>query len=154
MKGLIIPGAFAVVARALLVKGLTLQHRERALVSRLVPVRARVTDAGDRENASTFTLSDGTERRDVSYEGRYEYAVNGRIYTGTATSTAPVFDRSQLPPNQITVHYDPADPAVSRVGAYPDTTGRDYVRFALIVLAVALCMALIPNLGRSSGPPR
>lgn len=147
MKGVIVSGAVGLAALLLMEKGWSLKRQDQALIARLVPVKARVTDAGDVASTSTFTESDGTERLDVSYEGRYQYVVGSKTYSGSASSSAPVFAKHQMPPNTIDVYYDRTNPAVSRLHLTPDDAGRNYIRFGMGVLAVALAMAVIANRG-------
>jgi hypothetical protein len=153
LKGLVVSGTVGLAALLLIAKGWSLKRQDQALIARLVPVKARVTDAGDVGSTSTFTLSDGTERQDVSYEGRYEYVVGSKTYSGSHSSSSRVFERHQMPPNTIDVYYDRTNPAVSRLQLSPDDTGRNYIRFGVGVLVVAILIAVIANLGALTATP-
>jgi hypothetical protein len=153
LKGLVVSGMVGLAAVLLMAKGWSLKRQDQALRARLVPVKARVTDAGDVASISTFTQSDGTERQDETYEGRYEYVVGSTTYAGSHSSSSRVFERHQMPPNTIDAYYDRTNPAVSRLQLSPDDTGRNYIRFGVGVLALAIVMAVIANLGALTATP-
>jgi hypothetical protein len=146
VKGLVIGGVLFVIALLLLARGWTLQLQDRALAKRLVAVRARVTDQGSDPIISYLPQPEGPTRQDIDYEGQYEYIVGGTRYTGKTRSAAPVFRNDQMPPAEVIVFYDSADPSVSRMNTSADSNWSGYVLFSAIVFIVAVCIAVIPNL--------
>ena len=136
------------LALFLFTKGLSLKLSERRLSARLVETTGRVT--GESSGTEVFVSTDAngnrTERLDRTYEGRYEYQVGGKTFTGKVDSSSPIFSQKQMPPNKITVYYDRDDPSISRLSGYPDTTGNAYMIFAMVVFAVAGLMMIIANL--------
>lgn len=151
MAGLIWFAGLAVLALCMFGRASVLAGYDRALRTRLMPVQAKVTNPGTTPNTSIFvsTDSDGnrTERRDVDYQARYEYVVDGMTHVGTATSPAPVFRPEQIQYGRATVYYDAEDPAVSRVSnTAVDTTPRAFRLFGWVILAVGAAIAAISDL--------
>jgi hypothetical protein len=153
LSGLFFSGPLGVGALLLMAKGWSLKRQDRVVIARLMPIRARVTDAGDVPSTSTFTESDGTQRLDVSYEGKYEYVVGSTTHIGTVSLSSPVFAQHQLPPNTIDAFYDPSNPAISRLSRSPDDAGSNYIRFGMVVLAVALIIGAVVTLGHVQNQP-
>jgi hypothetical protein len=152
MDGSVIILALLALAVFMLVKAGIMRAADARLRARLAPVTAKVTNRGDSPQVSIFVSEDSngqrTERRDVSYTGSYDYEVGGRRYAGTHESPSPVFTQAQMPPRTITVYYDRHDPSVSRLSAtIPDDRPKYFALFGAVVLAVALAIALISNLG-------
>lgn len=144
MGGLILGGIFVVLALGMIGRALLLRRRDRTLLARLVAVAARVTDQGSHPHVSRLVAG----REDADYIGTYQYVVGGKIHEGVAASSSgPVFRNEQMPPHEITVYYDQADPSVSRRSAtLPDDTPRAFMIFGVIVLAVGIGVMVIPNL--------
>ena len=144
MGGFILGWIFVGLALLLLGRAFLLRRRDRALMARLVAVAARVTDQGIHPQVSRLVAG----REDTDYVGTYQYVVGGKTHDGVAaSSSSPVFRKDQMPPRQITVYYDQADPSVSRRSAtMPDDTPRAFMIFGVIVLAVGIAAMVIPNL--------
>jgi len=147
MGGVIAGGVGFLLALFLFIKGVQIERRERRLLERMLPTKGRVT--GEASGTSVFVSSDAngnrTERLDIEYEGRYEYRVGTQTFAGKVTSPKPNFDKTQMPPNEITVYYDRDDPAVSRLSRHSDRTGQSYMLFAAVVFVVAGLIVTIAN---------
>lgn len=156
MSGLVIGGLFLALAVFFLAKGLLMKRRERLLLARLIPVKARVTDQGTTPSTSVFEGSDSNPPRHgrsntqtitlTVYEGQYEYRVGGQTYFGKARSENPVFRKDQMPPREIAVFHDSTNPAVSRLSnVHPDTDVRMWISISVFVLVVAVLTMIFPN---------
>lgn len=121
MDGLLPGGGFAVIGVGILVWADVVRFGERRLLRRLTPIAARVTDKGINPRTSIFVSTDAngarTERIDTEYEGWYEYRVDSQTHVGSVIAKGPVFTDAEMPPNAITVFYDRANPAISRLRA-------------------------------------
>ena len=150
MEGGIAAGIAALLALFLFGRGLLLQIGERRRQGRLRPAPGRVTRQISQSAVFVSEDADGnrTERLDTEYVASYTYRVADRDYRGEAVGPRPPFPPDQVSARKITVYYDSANPAVSRISlAIPDNTGLHYMIFAAVVLAVGVVIAVISGLG-------
>lgn len=149
MEGFVAAGIGALLALVLFGRGLLLQLAEHRRQGRLQPAPARVTRQTSERSVFVSEDANGerTERLVTEYVATYTYRVGNRDYEGQAVGPAPPFRPDQVSAREITVYYDSADPAVSRVSlSSPDNTGSYYMVFAGVVFAVGIAIAVISGL--------
>lgn len=120
-------------------RGIAILVAERRRVSRLVPIKARLT----RNQTSSAMVNDNfrqdesqpAQRLETEHVIGWEYTVGGFMHAGERCSRVPL--TMLMPPAEIDVFYDRADPSISRLGMEtPTGEALPWFIFAGVIVAV------------------
>jgi len=127
-------------------RGIFILVAERRRIARLVPIKARLTrnQTASRMVTDNFRQNESqpSQRLEIEYVLSWEYTVGGVTHTGDRGSAAPLI--ATMPPAEIEVFYDRADPAVSRLDREtPASEALPWFIFAGVIVAVGLVIMVI-----------